>query len=129
MIIGTAFGKVVSSLVGDVVMPALGAFLGGVDFTKLTYSIPSLAGSPVVISYGKLLQTTFDFVIVALAIFVFISLMNKAIKKPAAAAAAVPADIALLTEIRDALAPKKAVKTPAQMAQKAAKPAAKIKRK
>ncbi len=109
MIIGTAFGKVVSSLVGDVVMPALGAFLGGVDFTKLTYSIPSLTGSPVVISYGKLLQTTFDFVIVALAIFVFISLMNKAIKKPAAA---VPADIALLTEIRDALAPKKAVVKP-----------------
>ena len=108
-------------------MPALGALLGGVDFTKLVYSIPSVTGTPVVIGYGKLLQTTFDFVIVALAIFVFISLMNKAVKKPAAAAAAVPADIALLTEIRDALAPKKSVvKAPAKAASKVAKPAAKI---
>jgi large conductance mechanosensitive channel len=107
VIIGTAFGKIVSSLVGDVVMPALGALLWGVDFTKLAYSIPSVSGTPVVIAYGKLLQTSFDFVIVALAIFIFISLLNKAVKKPAAGPAAIPADIALLTEIRDALGGKK----------------------
>ena len=111
-------------------MPALGALLGGVDFTKLAYSIPSVTGAPVIIGYGKLLQTTFDFVIVALAIFVFISLMNKAIKKPAVGAATIPADIALLTEIRDALAPKKSVpKAPANAALKVAKPEAKAKRK
>ena len=129
MIIGTAFGKIVSSLVGDVIMPALGAILGGVDFTKLVYSIPSVTGTPVVIAYGKLVQTTFDFVIVALAIFVFISLMNKAIKKPSPAPAAIPADIALLTEIRDALAPKKVDKSPTKVAPKSAKTAVKAKRK
>ena len=88
-------------------MPALGALLGGVDFTKLAYSIPSISGAPVVIAYGKLLQTSFDFVIVAFSIFLFISLLNKAIKKPAAGPTTIPADIALLTEIRDALDGKK----------------------
>ncbi len=94
-------------------MPALGALLGGVDFTKLVYAIPSVSGTPVIIAYGKLLQTTFDFLIVAIAIFMFISLLNKAVKKPAAGPAAIPADIALLTEIRDALGGKKSAPAPA----------------
>jgi large conductance mechanosensitive channel len=107
VIIGTAFGKIVSSLVGDVIMPALGALLGGVDFTKLMYSVPSISGTPVVIAYGKLLQASFDFLIIAFAVFLFISLLNKAVKKPAAGPAAIPDDILLLTEIRDALGGKK----------------------
>ena len=103
MIIGTAFGKIVSSLVGDVIMPVLGALLNTVDFTKLSYAIPSLSGPEVFVNYGKFLQTVFDFLIIALAIFVFISAMNKAIKKPASKPSAPAADIVLLTEIRDAL--------------------------
>jgi large conductance mechanosensitive channel len=100
-------------------MPALGALLGGVDFTKLSYAIPSMTGAPVVVEYGKFVQVTFDFVIIALVLFMAISALNK-LKKPAPAAgpAPVPADIALLTEIRDALAPKKAASAPAKKAKK-----------
>ncbi len=128
MIIGTAFGKIVSSLVGDVIMPLLGALLNTVDFTKLSYSLHSVSGNEVIVNYGKFLQSSFDFVIVALAIFVFISLINKAIKKPAKDTTpptpALAPDVVLLMEIRDALTGKKPVvakEVPKTIAKKKAK--------
>jgi large conductance mechanosensitive channel len=105
VIIGAAFGKIVSSLVGDMVMPPLGMAIGGVNFTDLAVTLgTNPAGAPVVLKYGAFLQTMFDFLIIALVLFIAISGINK-LKKPAPAAApATPADIVLLTEIRDLLA-------------------------
>lgn len=112
VIIGTAFGKIVSSLVADVAMPTLGALLGGIDFSKYATTIHSLSGGEVTIKYGQFLQSTFDFLVIAFAVFIFVSLMNKTIKKPAKKeeAPVTPPDIALLEEIRDLLAGKKVAK-------------------
>ncbi len=106
VIIGTAFGKIVSSLVGDVVMPLIGGLLKMVDLTKLTYVIPAITWNPaddVIVAYGKFLQVTFDFVIIAVVVFLVVSLMNRALKKPKKEEKNTPEDIALLMEIRDAL--------------------------
>jgi large conductance mechanosensitive channel len=104
VIIGGAFGKIVSSLVGDVVMPLLGKFLGGVNFSTLSYTLgTNPAGEPVLLKYGAFLQATFDFTIIAAAIFMALKGINKLKAPPAAASAAPPADVALLTEIRDLL--------------------------
>lgn len=105
VVIGAAFGKVVSSFVGDVVMPLLGKFVGGVDFSKLAVTIGSgPTGEPLLLTYGAFLQATFDFLIVAAAIFVAIKAINRLkTPPPPAAAPAPPADVALLTEIRDLL--------------------------
>lgn len=114
IVIGGAFGKIVTSFVGDVLMPPIGMLMGGVDFSGLFISLggdyPSLAaavdaGAPV-IKYGSFLQTVLDFIIVAFAIFMVIKGMNSAKKKEEeapAAPAAPPEDIQLLKEIRDAL--------------------------
>lgn len=107
VIIGTAFGKIISSLVADVVMPPLGLAIGGVNFTDLAVTLGpnALTGEPVVLKYGVFLQTTFDFLIIALVLFLAIRAINK-LKKPAAAAAA-PApqrSEVLLEEIRNLLA-------------------------
>ena len=105
IIIGAAFGKIVSSFVGDIVMPMLGMAIGGVNFTDLSLSLgPNPAGEPVLVKYGAFIQAVFDFVIIALAIFMAIKGINR-LKKPPAAPAAVPppADVVLLTEIRDLL--------------------------
>ena len=105
VIIGGAFGKIVSSLVGDVVMPLLGKFLGGVNFSALAYTLGTdPAGQPVLLKYGMFLQATFDFVIIAAAIFMAVKGINKLkAPPPAAAPAAPPAEVVLLTEIRDLL--------------------------
>lgn len=108
IIIGGAFGKIVSSLVADVLMPPIGAIVGGVDFTSLAITLKDAAnGAPaVVISYGKFLQSVVDFLIVAFAIFTVVKLMNSLKKKEEAAPAAPPAPSAeqkLLAEIRDIL--------------------------
>lgn len=107
IIIGAAFGKIVSSLVSDVVTPPLGYAIGGVDFTKLAYTLPAmLAGQdPVTIRYGVFLQTVFDFVIVAFAIFLLVKLINQVRRKEAAPAPppAPPRQEVLLEEIRDLL--------------------------
>ena len=104
VVIGTAFGKIVSSLVGDVVMPLLGKIVGGVNFTDLSISLgANPAGEPVLLKYGAFLQTIFDFVVIAAAIFMAIKAINKLKAPPSAAPAAPPADVALLTEIRDLL--------------------------
>lgn len=101
VIIGGAFGKIVTSLVGDVLMPVIGILLKGADFTTLAVTI---GGSS--IKYGMFIQSVVDFVIVAFCIFLMIKAMMKLQKpKPVApcAPAETPADIKLLTEIRDLL--------------------------
>lgn len=108
IIIGAAFGKIVASLVGDVIMPPIGVFLGGVDFTSLAFTIKEAMGDvpAVVIGYGKFIQTVVDFSIVAFAIFLAIKGMNSLKKKEEAAPAAPPApskEEVLLGEIRDLL--------------------------
>lgn len=105
IIIGAAFGKIVSSLVSDVVTPPLGYVIGGVDFTKLAYTLPSMLADvePVTIRYGVFLQAVFDFTIVAFAIFLLVKLVNKLRRKHEAAPAAPPRQEVLLEEIRDLL--------------------------
>ncbi len=105
VVIGGAFGKVVSSFVGDVIMPLLGTVVGGVDFSKLAATIgANAAGEPLLLKYGAFLQAAFDFLIIAAAIFMAVKAINRLKTPPAPAApAAPPADVALLTEIRDLL--------------------------
>jgi large conductance mechanosensitive channel len=105
VVIGGAFGKIVSSFVGDVVMPLLGTVAGGVDFSKLAMAVgTNAAGEPLLLKYGAFLQAVFDFLIIAAAIFMAIKAINRLkTPPPAAAAAPPPADVALLTEIRDLL--------------------------
>jgi|SRR5271169_5325566 len=108
VIIGGAFGKIVSSLVTDVVMPPIGVVVGGVDFSKLalTLQMATAASPAVVISYGRFIQTVVDFTIVAAVIFMVIKGINSIKKKAAeaqAAPAAPPAQEILLREIRDLL--------------------------
>jgi large conductance mechanosensitive channel len=103
VVIGTAFGKIVSSLVDGVVMPALGMLIGGANFSDLVWTLGTDPnGEPVVIKYGAFIQTIVDFLIIAAAIFVALKAINR-LKRPRepAAPAAPPADVALLTEIRD----------------------------
>ncbi len=105
IIIGGAFGKIVSSFVSDVIMPPLGLLIGGVNFTDLKITLKD----SVSINYGNFIQVTFDFVIIAFAIFMMIKFMNRFNRKkdelPAAPATPppTPEDIALLREIRDLL--------------------------
>jgi large conductance mechanosensitive channel len=114
IIIGAAFGKIVSSLVNDVIMPPLGLLIGGVDFTELKVILKEAAVDPagnaisaVTLNYGTFVQTTFDFLIVAFAIFLMIKAMNNMNKKQAEAPAPAPPapskEETLLTEIRDLL--------------------------
>jgi large conductance mechanosensitive channel len=108
IIIGAAFGKIVSSLVSDVVTPPLGYIIGGVDFTKLAATLPTMTegAEPVTIRYGVFLQATFDFLIVALAIFMLVKLINRLRRAEEAKPAAPPApprQEVLLEEIRDLL--------------------------
>ena len=108
IIIGAAFGKIVSSFVGDVVMPPIGLLIGGVDFSDLAITLKAAEGDipAVVLSYGKFIQTVLDFVIVAFAIFMGVKVINRLKREEEAAPAAPPAptkDQELLTEIRDLL--------------------------
>ncbi len=112
IIIGGAFGKIVSSLVGDVIMPPIGVLLGGVDFSELAITIKAATdgAAAVKINYGTFLQTIIDFLIIAFAIFSMIRVMNKLHLQKEAAPAAPPApskEETLLTEIRDILKEKK----------------------
>lgn len=105
IIIGAAFGKIVTSLVNDVIMPPIGLAVGGVDFTELAVTLKEAVGDTpaVTINYGNFVQTIVDFVIVAFAIFLLVKGMNSLKKKEEAKPSAPPADIVLLTEIRDLL--------------------------
>jgi large conductance mechanosensitive channel len=108
IVIGAAFGKIVSSLVKDVLMPPIGLLMGGVDFTNLSIVLKEAAEGveAVTINYGVFIQTIVDFLIVAFAIFMVVKAMNNLKKKEEAAPPAPPkpsAEVELLTEIRDAL--------------------------
>jgi large conductance mechanosensitive channel len=120
VIIGAAFGKVVTSMVNDLIMPPIGKAMGGVDFkdlfinldpskvTKAGTAVKSLveakeAGAPV-IAYGSFINTTLDFIIVAFCIFLIVKVMNKLIKKQPAPTPAPSPTEKLLAEIRDHLA-------------------------
>lgn len=117
IIIGGAFGKIVSSFVADVIMPPIGMLVGNVDFTKLAITLKEatktatgdVAVAAVKLNYGNFIQSLVDFVIIALAIFMMIKFMNSLKKKQEEAPAAPPAppaEVVLLTEIRDALVKK-----------------------
>lgn len=120
IIIGAAFGKIVSSFVGDVVMPPIGVLLGGVDFSDLSIVLQQAIGDKpqVVLAYGKFLQTVIDFIIVAMAVFIGVKVINRLKRQeeaeaiaeaPAAVEPPAPAeDIVLLAEIRDLLKHSKA---------------------
>ncbi len=108
IIVGGAFGKIVSSFVADVIMPPIGLLLGGVDFSDLTLTLKKAVGetAAVTLNYGKFIQTVIDFLIIAFAIFMAIKAMNALKRKEEAAPAAPPApprEEVLLTEIRDLL--------------------------
>lgn len=106
VIIGGAFGKIVSSLVGDVVMPPLGMAIGGVNFSDLGTSlgIGPDGKTEVILKWGAFLQTVFDFMVIALVLFMTIKALNR-LKKPdpAAPPPPPPAQEVLLAEIRDLL--------------------------
>ncbi len=106
VIVGGAFGKIVSSLVGDVVMPPLGKLVGGVSFTDLGTSLGTAPDgeSEVVLKWGAFLQTVFDFLIIAVVLFLALKGINR-LKRPdpAAPPPAPPATEVLLGEIRDLL--------------------------
>lgn len=110
IIVGAAFGKIVSSFVGDVVMPPIGVMLGGVNFTDLAYVLQEAVGEAkaVAINYGKFLQTIIDFVIVAGAVFVAVKTINsmkkveEAPEEPEAEPEPSKEEV-LLSEIRDLL--------------------------
>ena len=108
IVIGGAFGKIVSSFVSDVLMPPIGVLMGGVDFSKLSHTLQAAEGetAAVTLNYGSFIQTVVDFVIIAFAIFMVIKAMNSLKKKEEEAPAAPPkpsAEETLLTEIRDLL--------------------------
>jgi large conductance mechanosensitive channel len=108
IIIGAAFGKIVSSFVNDVLMPPLGIALGGVNFSDLAFTLQEASGdvAAVTLNYGSFVQTVVDFVIIAFAIFMMVKGMNSMKKKEEekpAAPAAPSKEEALLTDIRDLL--------------------------
>lgn len=101
VIIGTAFTAIVNSLVNDIIMPIIGAILGGVDFTSLAITVGDAA-----ITYGNFIQAIINFLLIALVLFLIIRAINRMSRKPAPAPAAPPAPTAeelLLREIRDLL--------------------------
>ena len=118
VIMGGAFGKIVSSLVNDVIMPPIGVLVGGVDFKDLSITLKKAVidangietAPAVTLNYGMFLQNTFDFLIIAFSIFLFIRLMTRLMAKKKEETQATPStppaptkDQALLTEIRDLL--------------------------
>jgi large conductance mechanosensitive channel len=116
VIIGAAFGKIVDSIVNDLIMPVIGALFGGLDFTNYYLPLTSkIAGHPAyadakklgaVFGYGSFLTAALNFLIVAFALFLLIRGINKLLAKPEPAPAAPPREEVLLEEIRDILANK-----------------------
>ncbi|MGH8671830.1 MAG: large-conductance mechanosensitive channel protein MscL [Burkholderiales bacterium] len=108
IIIGGAFGKIVSSFVADVVMPPIGLLIGGANFSDLAITLQQAQGeaAAVTLNYGRFIQSLLDFVIVAFAVFLAINAMNNLRKKEQPASVAAPAPSTqevLLSEIRDAI--------------------------
>lgn len=108
IVIGAAFGKIIGSLVTDVIMPPIGMMLGGVDFASLSWILKEAteAAEAVSVNYGKFFMTIIEFVIIAFSIFMVVKSMNKAKKKEEEKPAEPPKpsdEVVLLTEIRDSL--------------------------
>ena len=110
VIIGGAFGKIIASLVADVIMPPIGLLVGGVNFVDLKWQmkpamiVDGVKKAAVTLNYGNFIQVTFDFLIVAFCIFLFVKGINSMSKKKEEEAPAVPSkEEQLLTEIRDLL--------------------------
>lgn len=108
IIIGAGFGKIVTSMVNDIIMPPLGLIIGGVNFSYLKITLKEAVGGNqgITLNYGSFLQVSFDFLIVAIAVFIVIKAMNAARRKEAAPPASPPEPTKteiLLTEIRDLL--------------------------
>lgn len=110
VVIGGAFGKIVTSLVNDIIMPPIGLLTGGVDFGDLKWVLKAADNSnpahkvpEVAIQYGSFVNTAIQFIIIAFAIFMVVKAINRMSRKKEEAPAAPPADVALLTEIRDLL--------------------------
>jgi large conductance mechanosensitive channel len=102
IIMGAAFGRVVSSLVDGVLMPPIGLATGGVDFSQLAVAIGGAPEAPVTINYGSFIQTLIDFLIIAFCVFLLVKAVNR-LRRPEPAAAEPAEDVKLLTEIRDLL--------------------------
>lgn len=112
VIIGGAFGKIVSSIVDDILMPPIGWLIGGVNFSDLKVTLPAeeiggIEMPAATINYGNFIQTLIDFIIIALCVFLLVKIINKTAKKKKEETPAVPpapsAEEKLLTEIRDLL--------------------------
>ncbi|EIM02639.1 mechanosensitive ion channel protein MscL [Rhodanobacter thiooxydans] len=110
VVIGGAFGKIVTSLVDQIIMPPIGWLTGGIDFSALKWVLkpgddidPKHKIAEVAIQYGAFINTLIQFIIIAFAIFMMVKAINKLSRKQEEAPAAPPADVALLTEIRDLL--------------------------
>lgn len=111
VVIGGAFGKIVTSLVNDVIMPVIGKLVGGVNFSNLQVVLTPAGIGPdgtkiaaVALRYGAFIQSIIDFTLVAFAVFLFVKVINRLHRKQEAAPAAPPSEeVVLLTEIRDAL--------------------------
>ena len=105
IIIGAAFGKIVSSFVGDVVMPPIGLLIGGVNFSDLAFTLKAAEGGApaVVLAYGKFIQTVLDFMIISFAIFMGVKAINQLKRAEVAAVVPPTKDQELLSEIRDLL--------------------------
>ncbi len=105
IIIGAAFGKVVTSVVEDVIMPPIGFLSGGVDFKDLAFTLQEAVGDApaVTVKYGAFIQTLIDFTIVAFAVFMLVKVINNLKKKEEAKPAEPSAEVKLLAEIRDSL--------------------------
>lgn len=110
VVIGGAFGKIVSSLVADIIMPAIGIILGGIDFTELKWTVMLNGREPVELTYGNFIQNVVDFLIIALCIFIVIRFINRIThlrredeKEKAEKEPKVVTELDVLTEIRDLL--------------------------
>jgi large conductance mechanosensitive channel len=105
VIIGTVFGKLVTSLVSDIIMPPLGLLLGGIDFANFSWILKPAEGNQpaVAVKYGLFINNIIDFLIVALTIFTIVRVINKLKKTDEPAKAAKDAEVTLLAEIRDLL--------------------------
>ena len=106
VVIGAAFGKIVTSLVDQIIMPPIGLLIGGVDFSKYKWILKEAAADgtgEVAIQFGAFLNTVIQFMIIALAIFLVVKAVNRMVHKEAEQPAPPSAEVQLLTEIRDAL--------------------------
>ena len=107
VVIGAAFGKIVSSLVDQVIMPPIGLITGGVDFSHLKWVLkpadPASKTAEVAIQYGAFINTVITFLIIAFVIFLLVKTINRLAPKPEEEPAVQPPDVVLLTEIRDLL--------------------------